>query len=89
MNKGLEILLARIDSHPEEFNRAHTFETRISRWKTMLDAARDGHFLTPEEKLLLHTKLSSVQGAWFTNAIMHELLVAGEKVAQVGKVQGK
>jgi len=77
MNKGLEILLARIDSHPEEFINAHTFDSRTSRWKLMLDKAREGHFLTSEEKQLLHAKLSSVQGAWFTNAIMHELLVAG------------
>ena len=76
MNKGLEILLARIDSHPEEFHEAHTFDSRSSRWKLMLDAAQNGHFLTSEEKQLLHAKLSSVQGAWFTNAIMHELLVA-------------
>ena len=79
MNKGLEILLARIDSHPEEFSNAHTSEARTARWGKILSAARDGHFLTPEEKLLLHTKLSSVQGAWFANEVMHELLVAESK----------
>jgi hypothetical protein len=76
MNKGLEILLARIDSHPEEFSNALAFVSRGGRWHHIVSAARDGHFLTPEEKLLLHTKLSSVQGAWFANEVMHELLVA-------------
>lgn len=79
MNKGLEILLARLDSHPEEFSREDTYATNSPRWTLLIDAAREGHFLTPEEKLILHTKLSSVQGTWFTNEIMRELLVAEGK----------
>ena len=80
MNKGLEILLARIDSHPEEFSEETIYATNIiPRWTLLIDAAREGHFLTPEEKLILHTKLSSVQGTWFTNEIMRELLVAEGK----------
>jgi hypothetical protein len=80
MNKGLEILLARIDSHPEEFSLETTYATTNSpRWRMLIEAAREGHFLTPEEKLILHTELSSVQGAWFTTQVMHELLVAEVK----------
>lgn len=77
MNDGVKILLARMDSHPEEFadlfvqdqGRTH------GRWGMVLRIVRDtGGFLSEEDKTALLDKYHSIQGNNFTQCVMRELL---------------
>lgn len=80
MNAGIEILLKRMDSHPEEFsgldNRIQSLTPilTLTRWQWIIEAAMQGKFLTDEEKTMLHDKLSSIQGEAFSSAVMQELM---------------
>jgi hypothetical protein len=81
MNVGVEILLKRMDSHPEEFQGLDThirgLNTTIGierRWEHHIMAALNSKFLTDEERTLLSNKLSSIQGKAFTEAVMRELM---------------
>ena len=88
MNKGIEILLARMDSNPEEFQDGWgDYNTPIerSRWSTFLNIIyqryeRDSPsvpevaFLTDEEVNMVIIKHLSIQADSFTDAVMRELL---------------
>lgn len=81
MNAGVEILLNRMDSHPEEFQGLDTHIRGLNttfgiehRWEHYLQAAFNGRFITDEERTLLSNKLSSIQGGAFTHAVMRELM---------------
>ena len=80
MNAGIEILLKRMDSHPEEFsgldNRIQSLTPGVTstRWRWIIEAAMQGKFLTDEEKTMLHDKLSSLQGDAFSSLVMQELM---------------
>lgn len=86
MNTGVEILLKRMDSHPEEFH----WDEGTSRWGWLLRMlAEEGiarpepwgydlSFLPPEEFQALRDKLCSIQGEAFTRTVMRELLVDEE-----------
>ena len=86
MNKGVEILLARMDSHPQEFERSLDSNIR-GRWAWILDPLSDRvlhgryegdsivpfSFLTAEEAEALVGKFLHIQHGFFTKAIMKEL----------------
>ena len=74
MNQGIEILLARMESHPDEFYNLHLPSYRSSRWGSLLDEAIKGKFTTEEERTALQDKLSSIQGESFTMAVLKELM---------------
>jgi hypothetical protein len=81
MNAGVEILLKRMDSHPEEFQGLDTHIRGLNttagteyRWEHYLRAAFNSKFLTDEERALLSSKLSSIQGGAFTQVVMRELM---------------
>ena len=81
MNAGVEILLKRMNSHPEEFQGLDTHIRGLNttagteyRWEHYLRAAFNSKFLTDEERTLLSSKLSSIQGGAFTQAVMRELM---------------
>lgn len=78
MNDGVKILLARMDSHPEEFADIFVQE-QSSRWggrwqgiMKILEAK--GSFLSEEDKTALLDKYHSIQGDNFTQYVMRELL---------------
>ena len=89
MNKGVEILLARMDSHPYEFL------DKPSRWEEFLQPMvkrfthnhvpfREGavvsfSFLSNSEVDAVVTKWEGLQGTAFTQAIMAELLLTDGK----------
>jgi hypothetical protein len=90
MNRGVRILLARMESHPEEFDY-YTDRKKLvmSRWDWAIQAicrrvenqhkansayVLDVPFLTDEEVNSLHEKFMSIQGDAFTKKIMSELL---------------
>jgi len=81
MNKGLEILLKRIDSHPEEFDqlfrqKPHSADPTAS-WDKLVEIAlneqRSHSFLTEDERAELRARMQSVQGDIFTKAVMRTL----------------
>jgi hypothetical protein len=76
MNAGVEILLKRMDSHPEEFQGLGLNITSAPeyRWERYVLMALDSNFLTDEERYALLFKLSSIQGGAFTQAVMRELM---------------
>ena len=74
MNQGVEILLARMDSHPQEFCSG-TMDGRYGRWTAAIDKviAIGGSF-TGEERLALSAKLRDLERTKFTQDVMKQLL---------------
>jgi len=81
VNKGLEILLKRVDSHPEEFDqlfrqKPHSADPTVN-WDKLVEIAlnvpRSHSFLTEDERAELKTRIQSVQGDLFTKAVMRTL----------------
>jgi hypothetical protein len=81
MNQGIEILLARMDSHPDEFYNIHQQATVPPgmRWDALIREANNGKFVTEEERTALQNKLSSIQGESFTKAVLQELMGEGTR----------
>lgn len=66
MNDGIEILLARMETHPEEFY------DDSGKWKFMYkEYFRD--VMTEEEKAALHTKLKQVRRTELTSKVMNTM----------------
>lgn len=89
MHKSMQILMARMDSHPEEFDTTFKqvmvghvgrwdFVTRplLMRYQAMVagEFSFDVAFLTDDEVREVLCKLAAVQGDAFTQRIMNELL---------------
>lgn len=79
MNKGVEILLRRIESHPEEFN---TFSDRAklvstSKWlkfaKVILDPSKSA-FVTDSQRVQFKKEFERIQGDAFTAEVLAALL---------------
>ena len=88
MNKGVEIILARMESSPEEF-RWGSLEKESRQWSWLTNGIREAalvrkcvghtfpdklHFLSDEELDALHAKLAEIDGEQFTKDVMHQLL---------------
>ena len=81
MNKGIELLLARMESNPEEFQgflggSMHNYQTQENRWVPFLQTIGESgvSLFTKQEIAAVKRKLRSIQGETFTNAVMQELL---------------
>lgn len=78
MNKGVEILLARMHSNPQEFEEGNPkWASIIAPLLQFFDEQRPYNpypFLTPEEMLALHTEYLSIQGEVFTREVLSQLL---------------
>jgi len=82
MNKGLEILLKRMDTHPEEFDRLFRHR-RVDRhgnvegWdqiiSIVLEKNKSHSFVSDEERALFEEKMLAVQGDMFSEAVMRKL----------------
>jgi hypothetical protein len=83
-NQGVQIILNRMQSHPEEF-----VETKNNRWAWVIEKVlvrvedkhetKDHHrlplpFLSNDEVDALYDKYMSIQGEAFTHRVMRELL---------------
>lgn len=91
MNKGVEILLNRMESCPEEFNGGG-----VSRWAEIMSAVvsriTKTHtpsitpllFLTGEEVNLLYVGFMQLQGDEFTRSIV-DILIESEAGVKVGR----
>jgi hypothetical protein len=78
VNKGLEILLARMDSHPQDFNFLQLQPRQQDMWGLLIEVVRDenrsGSFVTHEERAALEDKMNKVQGEIFTGAVLERVL---------------
>jgi hypothetical protein len=76
VNKGLAILMARIVSHPEEFQDYST-----GRWahlvNIVLDESRSGGFVTPAQREEFTKELNKVLSDTFTQSVLRKLLEYG------------
>jgi hypothetical protein len=74
MNQGIEIIMARMDSHPQEFCH-ETMYGRYGRWTAAIDKvlAIGGSF-TDEERKAISTKLYALERERFTQDVMKKLL---------------
>jgi hypothetical protein len=66
MNKGVEILLARMESNPEEFNG------EINRWGDLLQYYKT--YLNPDDANALNEGINKTIQQRFTEKVMEELL---------------
>lgn len=67
MNEGVRLLLARMESHPEEFEK-------YGRWHEILSLATSDNFLSADEIAQINTKLIEQRRRWFTSAVMTRLM---------------
>lgn len=70
MNKGVEILLERMKSNPEEF--MYTPSQGMGKWMRLLDEYN--HVLTDEEKTAINNATKEVAREQLTQRVMKELL---------------
>jgi len=78
MNDGVKILLARMETHPEEFMYNPSEDS--NKWVRLLDNFR--HCLTKEEINAIDEGLRDIERDRFTELVMHELLDPHEDVQQ-------
>jgi hypothetical protein len=79
MNKGIEILLNRMDSNPEEFIN-HRWILCFNQYKKILDA-KDVEAFETKLNILLQDK--------FTEEVMKELLIPKDEPSDEGKSMGR
>lgn len=70
MNDGVKILLARMETHPEEF--AYNPNEGAGKWSKLLNLFR--HALTKEEIDALDEGVRDIERTRFTELVMQELL---------------
>ena len=66
MNKGIEILLARMESHPEEFARDN------DRWEHLFNHYKK--YVSDQDKQVFWDKLCEIRSQEFTERVMKQLL---------------
>ena len=63
MNKGVEIILERLKTNPEDFS------TYLGAWGNLLSQALEGDFITKEEKELLNSTMIESKREKFTEKV--------------------
>jgi hypothetical protein len=94
-NKGVEILLSRMESNPEEFELGYYGKNKRWDWvlkavlsrierkhKSTADHPLDLPYLSDVEIDALYQKYMSIQGDSFTKRVMGELLNEGERTLE-------
>jgi hypothetical protein len=71
MNTGIEILLKRMESHPEDFD--YNLTKNMSRWYRLVDHALADELTTEEEEKALKDMLFKLRRDRFTEMVMKEL----------------
>jgi hypothetical protein len=77
MNKGVEILLSRMDSNPEEFD----YDGWLANWSRLYD--RYAECLTEEERAAVDNKRTEILRDTFTNSVMAKLLGAEREMKEI------
>ena len=84
MNTGVEILLKRMETNPDDFN----YQINIggmSRWMRLVDHAIGDELLTQEEHDALKAGLKEVKRKRFTELVMKELAGVEDEASDEGK----
>ena len=76
MNRGIELLLARMKSNPDEFEPSAYNVSAGSMWDNLVHDWR--HCLTEEELATYKTALNEVHRELFAQKVMKHILTAGE-----------
>jgi hypothetical protein len=95
MNKGVEILLARMESNPEEF--AYNPNEGAGKWSRLLENFK--HCFTQEEITAVEEGIKNIERSRFTELVMEELLdpksledvikqYRATGISSVGQIQG-
>jgi hypothetical protein len=71
MNKGIEILLARMESHPEEFARDN------DRWEHLFNHYKK--YVSDQDKQVFWDKLCEIRSQEFTERVIKQLLADKEE----------
>lgn len=80
MNKGIEILLSRMESNPDEF----TTGNKSGKWQHLLEKYEP--YMNDEERAAVTAKYHQLKMSKFTEAVMKELLEEQEeKRAEFGQ----
>lgn len=82
MNRGIELLIARMKSNPDEFEPSAYNVSAGSKWDSLVHDWR--HCLTDEELDTYKTALKEVHRELFTQKVMKHVLV-GEEVHDVAE----
>lgn len=77
MNRGIELLLARMKSNPDEFEPSAYNVSAGSKWDSLVHDWR--YCLTEEELDTYKTALKEVHRELFTQKVMKHILTAGEE----------
>lgn len=87
MNKGIEILMARMDSNPDEFMGVN------NKWVNLMDSYED--HMAEEDRKALYAKYSTLHMDKFTEHVMKKLLAEKEELVtqspftgSAGQIQG-
>ena len=82
MNKGLEVLLKRMQTHPDEFEdlfNPNPLAQKENRWRLytgiVLDPAQSAGFVTDNERALYRKSYQQIQGDSFTCNILKKLML--------------
>jgi hypothetical protein len=77
MNKGVEIILERLKTNPEDFS------TYLGSWGNLLSQALESDFITKEEKEVLNSTMIEAKREKFTEKVVKHLL--GDEMSAEGK----
>jgi hypothetical protein len=77
INQGVEIILNRMDSNPDEFGMRGTHHS--ARWGWFLDWYKETDVLTAEEKDLITAKIHNIQRNALTKRVLEEIMKEPEK----------
>jgi hypothetical protein len=83
MNEGVQILLERMKTHPEDFH--YESGSGMSRWSRLVDDAVAGEIATKEEEDALRKSLQEIRRVKFTEKVMKELMAPKEESDDLGK----
>jgi len=78
MNKGVEMILARMDSHPQEFVDTLAMGP-FGRWTGLINRVMKDDIFTAEEQDQLNSRLKSIKRELFTTDVMKKLLDGPEQ----------
>lgn len=75
MNQGVEILLSRMDSNPEEFLTGN----KAGKWQHLLEKYEE--YMTDEERKAVFAKYHALKMSKFTEVVLKELLEEDDGVS--------
>jgi hypothetical protein len=73
MNKGVEILIGRMESHPQEFQH-DVMRGEYGRWANVLAQVMQGDIFSEEERAAVQQALRTTRREQFTKRVIQQLM---------------